>query len=529
MAAIDQQMLKNRASSALSGFSAGQRVVVVIAVATLVAGGLFFAQWASKPTLVPLFSNLATEDASAITTKLQSDGISYELADGGATVLVAQTDVYQARIDLAGQGLPSGGSQGYKLLEKQGITTSEFREHIDYQRALEGELSKTISAIQGVEAATVRLVIPKQDVFAEDDRKPSAAVLVRTTPGRSLAGGQVQAVVNLVASSVEGLTPEQVTVADATGKMLAAPGQGGSDDATTEAQTGAARTLEENLNRKVQELLIPVVGQGKAVVRTTAQLNFDKSQSTEEIFNPNNKPANPSSQRTKTETYENGNPNATGVLGPEGVPLAQGVNGQGNYVNSDTAQDNALDRTVTQTHRAPGSVDRLSVAVVLDSNVAGVDVAEIESIVTQAAGLEVARGDTVAVSRLPFDQTQAEAAQKELEAAAKAEKSAETMDLIKTGVTFLIVGVVLVVLFLVTRKRAAAYSTPISMAELDAAMPALPSAKDLLAAVEAPSVDTNSPEAVERAKVDREITDLIERQPDEVASLLRSWLADRRS
>src|SRR5256714_3393550 len=179
MAKIDADQLKQRASQALSGFSTGQKVITGLAVVGIVAGGMFFSSWASKPSYAPLFTNLQPSDAAAITQKLTSNKVAYKLADGGSTVMVPQGVLYQQRMELSAAGLPSGGNDGYKLLDKQGITTSEFRQRVDYQRALEGELSKTIGAIDGVSAATVHLVIPKDDVFAEDNHKASASVLVQ--------------------------------------------------------------------------------------------------------------------------------------------------------------------------------------------------------------------------------------------------------------------------------------------------------------------------------------------------------------
>lgn len=533
--ALDTNALKTKASSALSGFSTGQRAVIGIAVVTLVIGGVFFAQWASKPNLVPLFSNLGADDAGEITSKLQSSGVSYELADGGATIMVPQKDVYQTRLDLAGEGLPTGGSEGYKLLDKQGITTSEFREQVDYQRALEGELAKTIGAIDGVEAATVHLVIPKQDVFAADSKKSTASVLVKTRPGKSVEGQQTQAIVNLVASSIEGLSPDDVTVADANGRVLAAPGQSASLGGT-DVKNKATQDMETDLSNKIQAMLTPLVGQGKAMVQARAQLNFDKVQTTAETFNPNNKPPVAGAESVNTETYEGGQPDATGVLGTNGVPLAQGANGNGNYNKTDRTTDYNVDRQVTQTEAAPGAVERLSVAVLLDSNVANIDQDEVTRLVTDAAGLQVARGDTVTVSRLPFDQSQAEAAKKELEEAAKAAKTDSMMNIIKSVATVLIILAVLAILYITTKRKAAAYtSTPISLAELDAVRTG-PSQAEIeaeraaaLSALESGSGSEQSGEALERAKVDREITDLIEKQPDEVAGLLRSWLADRRN
>lgn len=527
MPSLDTNALKNRAAGFMSGFSTGQRAVVVIAAAALIAGGVFFTQWASKPNMTPLFSNLEAKDASEITTKLQSQNVKYELADGGKTVMVPESQVHQLRLDLASQDLPTGGSQGYSLLDKQGVTTSEFRQNVDYKRALEGELSKTIGSINGVQAATVHLVMPKQDVFADDNRKPTASVLLQVAPNKSISSGQVQSVVNLVASSVEGLEPINVTVADDKGKMLAAPGQegaAGSDDSQRQATT----TLEGDLTKKIEQILTPLVGEGKYSVQARAELNFDKTNTTSEVWNPNNKQAAVGSQHTKTEAYKGNNPNATGVLGPEGVPLNESANGNaGDYTNSDVTTDYNNDRQVTQTQKAPGSVDRMSVAVLLDSSVPNIDAAKVQELVSNAVGLNNARGDTISVSSMPFEKASSEASAKELQEQQKAEKQAQMINLAKTAGTFLVILVVLILLFITTKRRNnQATAAPISIAELDAAMPALDITDVELDA--SPSLELDSPEAQERAKVDREITELIEKQPDEVASLLRGWLADRR-
>src|SRR5437763_1568931 len=160
-------------------------------------------------------------------------------------------------------------TDGYKLLDKQRITTSEFTQHVNYQRALEGELSKTIGAIDGVGAATVHLVIPQQDVFSADTNKPSASVLVQNLPGKTLGAGQVQAIVHLVSSSVEGLNPDDVSVADAKGNLLSAPGDGG-DAAAGDARSSQTRGYEDQLSKSLQDMLTQVIGPNHAVVRVTA-------------------------------------------------------------------------------------------------------------------------------------------------------------------------------------------------------------------------------------------------------------------
>src|SRR4051794_30550746 len=221
-----------RITDTFRSFTPGQKAVTLAAVIALAVGAYCSAAWAANPTYSILFNNLWTKDASAIVESLQKGGTKYELANDGQTVMVPQDQVNSLRLSLSGQGLPGDAGTGYALLDQQGITTSDFMQHTNYQRALEGELSNTIKSIDGVEAATVHLVIPQKDVFADDQDQPTASVLVASKSTQPLSSQQVQAIVHLVASSVEGLDPTEVTVAGADGKILstgggAAVGSGG--------------------------------------------------------------------------------------------------------------------------------------------------------------------------------------------------------------------------------------------------------------------------------------------------------------
>jgi flagellar M-ring protein FliF len=273
-----------RVTDGFKSFTPGQKAVTIFAVVALIIGGYFFATWASKPSYSILFNNLSTKDASAIVDSLQKSGSSYELANNGQTILVPQDQVNDLRLQLSGEGLPGDTDTGYALLDQQGITTSDFMQHTNYQRALEGELSNTIKSIDGVEAATVHLVMPQKDVFADDQDKTTASVLVQTSPSKPLSSQQVQAIVHLVASSVEGLDPTQVTVAGADGKILStgggaavATGADGGDD----SQTAAFQT---RLNTSLQNMLDSVVGPGHAVVTTNAELDYDQTETTTKSY-----------------------------------------------------------------------------------------------------------------------------------------------------------------------------------------------------------------------------------------------------
>ena len=215
-----------RIRAVLSTISLGQKVVIGLLLVGLVLGGFFFYSWITTPTQAPLFSNLASTDASAIVDELNAEGVAYDLADGGGTIMVAKDKVYDLRLAMSGKGLPAGQDTGYALLDKQGITTSEFQQQVTYQRALEGELSNTLEALKGVNQAVVHVALPKDEVFVTEQKKPTASVLLDLAPGTELTGEQIQAVTNLVSSSVQSMDPDQVTVTDSTGHVLSAPGTG---------------------------------------------------------------------------------------------------------------------------------------------------------------------------------------------------------------------------------------------------------------------------------------------------------------
>jgi flagellar M-ring protein FliF len=527
--------LLKRGRGTMSGFTPGQRAVTVLGIIAILAGGFLFSRWAAKPTYTPLFSNLAASDASAIVEQLGSDGTPYQLADGGGTILVPQDKVYAERLAMSGKGLPAGSQDGYALLDKQGLTTSDFREQVDYQRALQGELAKTIGSITGVQSAVVHLALPEKDVFADESGAASASVLVSTRPGVTLTNGQVQAVVNLVSSSVPDLAPDRVSVADATGKVLTGSAGAGADGDLRNQQTQA---YEDRISASVQEMLDQVVGPGHSVVRVSADLDFDKRDTKTETYVAN--PSAPPLAATKTtEKYSGGSGAASGVLGPDNVSVPSGTtSGNGKYLKTTESANNAVGKVVENRTGAPGTINRLTVAVVLDTRTAGnLNTAQVQSLVQNAVGFSKTRGDSVQVQRLPFDTTAAKAAKKELAQADAAEAKAGMMSMAKTGGLVLLVLAVLVLAFLSSRrgKRTELDGDEILALEAERRRLAL-EGSGVPAAIESTprsALEITAPRASDgdserRLVVREEIAELVERQPDEVAQLLRGWLADRR-
>ncbi|HSE10503.1 MAG TPA: flagellar basal-body MS-ring/collar protein FliF [Nocardioidaceae bacterium] len=516
-----------------ASFTAGQKTVAVIGAVAIVFAGVLVFRWAATPSYAPLFTNVAGADASAIVEELEAAGTPYQLADGGATILVPRAEVYDARIRLSGEGLPGEGSTGYAILDQQDLSTSQFQEQTGYKRAMEGELQKTIEALDAVDTAVVHLALPQQELFAEEEEATTASVLVETRAGSTLGPEQVQAVVHLVASSVEGLDPEQVTVADSTGTVLSASGN--SFDRVADTRSQQVKAFEERVGGSVQGMLDKVLGAGNTAVTVTADLNFDKTvTNTKRYFSdPDSVPL---SDTTLTETYTApGTPGVGGVVGPDGaLDPTRGNNRAGdatNYRKEQRTSDNAVGETVEQREAAPGSVESLHVGIVVDEEAAGnVTPAEIESLVSSGLGIDAGRGDTVMVSAMPFDRTAEEAAAKALEAAKAAEDREALMDLLKTAALLLVVLALFAGAWMRSRKRARAREDATSyVVEQIRRRDAIEQTQVVPIAGQQPMLELD-PAVIDqanlRAAARDEIAAMVERQPEEVAQLLRGWLVD---
>jgi len=516
-----------RARGAMSGFTPGQIGVIVVGIAGLVLAGFAFVRWSAAP-MAPLYSNLAAEDASAVVQQLDTSGIGYELSDGGATILVPQDKVYATRLAMSAQGLPTNAQDGYSLLDSQGITTSEFMQNVTYQRAVEGELAQTIQAIDGVETATVHLALPEKSVFTQDSDKPTASVMVQLRSGAALEAGQVQAITNLVASSVPKLTAANVTVADSTGTLLSS-GTGTGAAASTQAQ--AQLKMENQLALAAQTLLDNVVGTGNVAVRVHADLDFDSRETTTQKYDYTTGVPPISSSET-SEKYTGTGAVPGGVIG-NGTTTATGTTpgsaSTNTYDKSSSTQNNAVDSTQEKRVGAPGAVKRLTVAVLVNDTAASVDPAVLTTLVSNAVGFDAARGDTIAVTPMPFDTSAADAAAADIAAAADAESKAALFDLVKKAAIALLVILVLVLAFLSSRKQRrqlmdAEELAAIGFAPQPLAITRGEGAMALDGAVIAPAVD--EPRAIEQHT--SEIQDLVAKQPEEVAQLLRGWIATGR-
>jgi flagellar M-ring protein FliF len=486
--------LKQRIRGFLAMTTPAQQVGIVVSVVVLVLGGAAFLRWLTSPSYALLYANLDDKGLAQVVQELDAQGVPYRIEGGGSRVMVPQDQVYRVRAQLAeagisGQTLPPG----YELFDQQGMGATDFQQRVDYQRALEGELARTLMEMDGIRGASVRLAIPERSPFAQDQPAVTASVLV--DPAMPLSEQEVRSIVFLVANAVPGLTPEGVTVADTRGTVLAAPGPdpvglvGGRTFELT-------REYERALAADVQRLLANVPGGAGASVVVRAQLNFDQTSVESETVDPASAvPVDASS----TNEVLNGAANQTGA---SGSPV--------NYQRTEERQSYAVSRETTTTVQAPGEVERLSVAVVMDNGantgITPADPAQVRAVVSAALGLDPARGDTIEVTQLPFPKPEpaTEPASPGL---------LDQLPRLAGGLVVLLVGAALFLMMLRSRGRRRAEPAP----EVTWVPPEeLP-----------PSQEARGPQLAARPAT-TDVMELVQRQPEEIATLLRSWLADRR-
>lgn len=452
-AAATQSQEKKGFSDLLARLRANPRIPLMIATAAAIAVVFALVLWAKAPNYSVLYNNLTDEDGGAIVTQLTQMNIPYRFAANGGALMVPDEKVHELRLRLAQQGLPKGGSVGFELLDKEKFGISQFSEQVNYQRALEGELARTIETLGPVKTARIHLAMPKPTLFVREQKAPSASVTLTLQPGRALDEGQIQAIVHMVSSAVAGLPPGNVTVVDQTGRLLTRSDAAGRD--LNDAQLKYAAEVEARYQQRIEAILNPILGQGNVHAQVTAQINFDSREQTDEKYQPNGQPDNSAIRSRQTSTSEqSGSPYPGGVPGalsnqpapantaPVNAPVnnaangqnanGQNANGQTNAANSGKALSTAassgptnshhedtvnyeLDRTIRHTKMNVGDVQRLSVAVVVNyrTDEKGKAVAlneqqlkQIENLTREAMGYSQTRGDSINVVNSQFNTTE---------------------------------------------------------------------------------------------------------------------------
>ncbi|MFZ1842871.1 MAG: flagellar basal-body MS-ring/collar protein FliF, partial [Nitrospira sp.] len=410
--------------SKFSQFTINQRFIILLALAGSIAGLVAVTLWTQQPDMQVLFANLAVDDASGIIDKLKDAKVPYETANGGTTVLVPSAQVHDLRLEMAGQGLPHGGGVGYEIFDRTTMGMSDFVQKLNYRRALQGELARTITQMPEVERARVHLAIPERRLFATEQDRARASVVVSLRASQTLSKAQIQGVVHLVSSSVEGLQARDVTVVDGHGNLLS---NTSSDESAglSGTQMEYQRTLEKDIETRIQTMLERIVGVNKAVVRVSSVLDFRKIETTEERYDPNGQVVR--SEQRGQEKSSGVNGASGGVPGvesnvPGGTEAEGGQTSSNNNQTKNETVNYEISRTVSRIVEPTGTIKKLSVAVLVDGTYEGggkageggadqpkkyvprseEEMKRIEEIVKKAMGYSTERQDQVEVVSIQF-------------------------------------------------------------------------------------------------------------------------------
>lgn len=422
-----QQVLQH-----LGNLSQRQKLAGAVILAMLVALIVAAWSWSRTPDYSVLFANLEERDGGAIITALQQQNVPYKVGPGSGTIMIPSAQVHEVRLQMAAQGLPKGGLVGFEVMENQRLGVSQFLEQVNYQRALEGELSRTVQAVSAVAAARVHLAIPKQSGFLRDEMKPSASVMVTLYPGRVLDPAQIAGIVHLVSSSVPQMSSEGVSVIDQNGNLLTRPPGAVREAGLDATQLNYVREVEAGYQRRLEALLTPLVGPGNFRAQVAADVDFNRIEETAETYRPNPAPEQAIRSQQTSEQF-------SGVTGPGGVPGALSnqppvpatapvvtpgnANAEGEQQNEQRPVNRnrsatlnyELDRNIQHIRHASGQVRKLSVAVVVRQRsetmpngqtrnivLTPEEVERITALVRGAIGFDAERGDNVQVSSAPF-------------------------------------------------------------------------------------------------------------------------------
>jgi flagellar M-ring protein FliF len=412
----------NRGKELFSQLSSLRKVLLLGGLAAVFSIFVVLILWANQTEYGLLYSGLEQNDAGAIVKKLNDFKIPYKLKGNGSTIEVPKTNIEETRLILAQEGLPVGGSIGLEVFDETKLGETEFVQHLNYQRALQGELERTIKKFDAVDQARVHLNIPKESLFIEEELLPTASVVLSLKRGKSLTRSQLQGVVHLVASSVEGLSADNITVVDTSGGLLYSKDETGQSGLLSATQVEYQRNLEQELSRRVNSMLERVVGPEKAMTRVTAELGLQQISTNEEVYDPD---------RTAVRSEQRLRENSRGPgRGAEGIPQTTFELGTGNeddggqganseiYERSEETTNYEITKINRQILSTAGDIKRLSVAVMVDGIYPETvkdgqtvkafqtrpqsELDKLEELVKNAVGFDKDRGDTVVVQCVPF-------------------------------------------------------------------------------------------------------------------------------
>ena len=373
-----------------------------------------------------LLSNYSDRDGGAIVAALAQMAVPYKFSEDGGTILVPSGQVYDARLKLAAQGLPRGGNIGFELMENQKMGTSQFIEQVNYQRAQEGELARTINSIGSVASSRVHLAIPKPSVFVREKQYPTASVMINLQSGRTLDMGQVNAIVHLVSSSIPELPAKNVTVVDQNGSLLSGKTSDSNDPNKLDpSQLKYVRDIQDNLNRRIEAILTPLLGEGNVKAQVSAEVNFATVEKATETYSPNSNPekntirSQKSNESTSSDPVKGGIPGAASNQAGAGKDANAAQGGAATNAKRENIVNYEVDKVVSYTKEPVGGIKRLAVAVVVNLK-SSVDAegkttqkpltddekAQVTALIKEAVGFSQDRGDTINLTNSEFKQAE---------------------------------------------------------------------------------------------------------------------------
>ena len=451
----------------------GRKILLMLGVAGIVAVMAAIWMWGQQPDYRVLFSNFSDRDGGAIVAELEKMNIPYKYAEGGGAVLVPADRVHDARLKLASQGLPKGGNVGFELMENQKLGSSQFVERVNFQRAMEGELARSIESVSSVQAARVHLAMPRDSIFVSEQKPPTASVLLNLHPGRTLDRQQVSAIVHLVASSVPDLSTKNVTLVDQNGHLLSDSGNPADMNGMDPSQIKYVQDLQQNVVKRIESIITPIVGPNNVRAEATADVDFSRTEQAVESYKPNQTPEAMVIRSQQTSESLNGGAGAGGVPGaltnqppapatapivaPKGAaPAPAPVAAAATNTRKDATVNYEVDKTIQYVQQSGGGLKRLSVAVVVNYRksvdkagkvsmkpLTAAETTQITNLVKEAMGYSQARGDSVNVVNTPFA-----SADQEVIPELPVWKQPATINLAKEIGKYLLVAVAILILYL---------------------------------------------------------------------------------
>ncbi|MCB0322896.1 MAG: flagellar M-ring protein FliF [Bdellovibrionales bacterium] len=526
-----------------------------IALPLLIFGSMgvvvFVSKWATQPEYQVLFSNLEESDAAGIVERLKDQKIGYRLRGDGKTIDVTPPDlVHEIRLEMASVGLPKGGNVGFELWNEPKLGLSAFGEAMNFIRAVQGELERTISSIQSVRSVRVHITNPKRSVFVKRDVPPTASVLLRLKAGSELTPQQVKGIANLVAGSVERLTPENVTILDQDGNMLNESKEKSDLSGADLTQLEYRQALEREYVRRIETMLSEILGPGRSVARVTAEMDFNRFEKEEEAYDPSGTVAR--SERTSREsaglTADGGVPGVLSNLTNDPSILAPPDSTENANTRTETVRNYEVSRAVSRTVAAPGKITKLSVAVLVDGQyveggaaapdaesadklykpLSGEMLRKMENLVKQAVGFDSTRGDVVTVENIRFVEPD--------ESLVEALEAAEATDWMRWAITYVPAVLFILLFFMVMMKPLVRFLVTPSESEVDLSRLLPAGIEELEAELEAERAKANilptkaepSVNIEELEQLLSENSRMVKDNPQQAALLIRYWLNDGR-